>query len=1136
LRIKRLALAAGLVFIAAAAAIGLAAHVFVPRLIANLAETVKADTGRELSIGEVGVSLLPLPAITLRQVRFANAAWGSQPWLAQAGRMDVQIDVVALLSHRLHVRQIALTDASVLIETDADGNSNWVLAPTAAAGARAPAWLDTTELDELTSRALSLNYRDGVSGKTRSLRLAAFDVTASSASQPMRVRAEGAMDAKKVTAAGTVGPLAALIANAPAYPVDLDCNIGEASIGVHGTIDGPRTLGAFNLALRAKAPDVAELVALAGAKLPSLGPFAGTASVTGSTAALLFKDIDVEAGSAEQMHLAARGELQGNVSAAGDYEWGSAGLDLVAEGKQLGDLAAWIDRPLPALGAYRISARASGTVTAPALSAIEVAAGGDGMPKISVSGSIGDVRAAGAIDLKIDATATKSWRLAAKSATRLPPFHASVRLHESAEGYRLDDLELKVAESTVNASLHVAKVASRLHVTGKVKLPVIDLARPAAETGGGTVANAGVKSRPSAGFWNLADADLELTFERLVLPSGRQLEAGSGRIALVDGHVQASALQATFAGAKMQVDGSVADPHNLAGLDLKIALQGKELAELFQWFGKPIAPLGRFHGSAELRDTAEAPIGMTVDANAGPQHGYAFDDLEFAFGRSSMRGSVAFVPGEPRPRLTLKLGGPLLDLSVASSSQRESDGSNPLLAADVDADVQFERVVLPDRRELGPVNGSVNLLAGALEFKQFSVALDGTKATMEGTIADPLKPAGIAMAVNVAASDGEGIASFAALRGLRQLRAFNASGKVTDVPDGYAFTGVKLALAATTISGDVSLVRGNDRFRLQAKASSPLIDFTALQPAATPGGTAKPAASGARIIPDVILPLDLLRAIDADLDLRVDAVKLGDAAQVGPLLVRATIADGRLNAEPVELANGAVQVLHASVTADAASSAWTLRLTGSGIDLGEMLTRFGQPQLVTGGSTDVELDVQGRGKTLPAVLGSLNGNVRMRIGPNRINNVAIDVASGLIARIFSASNPFQKTDPDTEVKCIAVRVPVKDGILKSEHNAAIETAKYNLIATGTVNLRTEGLDLAVAPVVTSGLGLTEIPTIVSLSGTFSAPSVGLTAGGAIRSAAAIGATVAVPGLSNIAGSLFRKMTADPSPCATALQQ
>jgi len=317
LRIKWLLLAAGLALIAAAVAIGVAAHVLVPRLVANLAAAVKADTGRELSIGEVGVTLLPLPAVMLRQVRFANATWGSQPWLAQADRVEVRIDVTALLSHRLHIREMVLDGASVLCETNAEGNGNWVLAaaaaaptaatPTAAtptpAAARAPAWLDTTELDELTSRGLSLSYRDGASGKTQSLRLDAFELAASSASQPMRVRAEGAIGTAKVTAAGTVGALASLIANAPAYPVALDCKIGAASIGVHGTIDSPHTLGAFNLALRAQAPDVAELAALAGASAPSLGPFSGKASVTGSAAAMLFRDIVVEAGSAEQMHV-----------------------------------------------------------------------------------------------------------------------------------------------------------------------------------------------------------------------------------------------------------------------------------------------------------------------------------------------------------------------------------------------------------------------------------------------------------------------------------------------------------------------------------------------------------------------------------------------------------------------------------------------------------------------------------------------------------------------------------------------------------------------------------------------------------------------------------------------------------------
>jgi uncharacterized protein involved in outer membrane biogenesis len=1079
---------------------------------------------------------LPLPAITLRQVRFANARWGSQPWLAQADRVDVQIDVVALLSHRLHIRQIELTNASVLIETDSGGNGNWVLS-SSSSGTPPTAWFDRVELDELALRNVSLGYRDGVSGKTQSVRFDALELAASAATQPMRVRAEGAIGATRVTAAGTVGALVGLITNTQSYPVDLDCKLGAASIGMHGTIGSPRTLSGLGLALRVQAPDVAVLAALGGFDVPSLGPFVGAASVGGSAAAPLFKDIDIEAGNAEQVHMTVRGELQGSVSDADRYEWRSDGIDVVAEGKQLGDLAAWIDRPFPAFGEYRISARASGSIAAPSLSAIDVAVGGDKTPKIKLVGSIGDVRAAGGIDLKIDARATRSWRLNANSATRLPPFRASVRLHDSGQGYRLDDLELKIAEKSVNASLDVAKVGSRLHIAGKVKLPVIDLAHPAAEAGSAQASTGAVKKkRPSSGYWNLADADIELTFEKLVLPSGRQLQAGSGKIVLVDGHLQANALQATFAGAKLQIDGSIADPHNLAGVDLKVALQGDELAELFQWLGRPAGPVGRFHGNAELRDTAVAPAATAIDASAGPQQGYALDNLELAFGRSSVRGRAAFVPGEPRPRVTLKLGGPLLDLSIASSSQQKSDGPNPLLAADVDADVQFDQVVLPGRRALGPVNGSVSLVAGAVEFRRLRIGLDGTTATMDGTIAEPLKPAGIALAVNLDASNGEGIAAVTALRDLRQLRAFTASGKLTDVTNGYAFTGLKLAFAATTISGDVSLTRGAERFKLQATATSPLLDFTALRRPQTTEVVVKPAGPAARAIADVSLPLDLLRAIDADLDLRVDAVKLGDAARIGPLLVRATIADGRLNAEPVELANGANQILHAAITADAAQSAWTVRLTGSGIDLGEMLARFGQPQLVNGGSTDLDVDVRGSGKTLAAVLGSLNGNVRLRIGPNRINNVAIDVDSGLIARMFSAANPFQKTDPDTDVKCIAVRVPVKDGVIKSEHNAAVETAKYNLIATGTVNLRTEGLDLAVTPVVTSGLGLTEIPTIVSLSGTFAAPSVGLTAGGAIKSAASIGATIAVPGLSNLAGSLFRKITADQDPCATALKE
>jgi len=93
---KRLALAAAALLVAAVAAIAAAVHYLNPRDLAiSLAASVKADTGRELSLGGVSVTFLPRPALALQEVRFANAAWGSRPWMVQAARASADIDVLA---------------------------------------------------------------------------------------------------------------------------------------------------------------------------------------------------------------------------------------------------------------------------------------------------------------------------------------------------------------------------------------------------------------------------------------------------------------------------------------------------------------------------------------------------------------------------------------------------------------------------------------------------------------------------------------------------------------------------------------------------------------------------------------------------------------------------------------------------------------------------------------------------------------------------------------------------------------------------------------------------------------------------------------------------------------------------------
>jgi len=560
------------------------------------------------------------------------------------------------------------------------------------------------------------------------------------------------------------------------------------------------------------------------------------------------------------------------------------------------------------------------------------------------------------------------------------------------------------------------------------------------------------------------------------------------------------------------------------GLALAVTADVSDSTAAGRLFGADLPRLPALRASARL---------------GGPQGGYVFDDLKLTLGRTSVQGRVVFAPAEPRPRVTAKLSGPLVDLSELLPAQpkpvaSKPGASNPTLAADVEADIRFDRVVLPDRRSLGPVSGVARLTAGAVELKQFSVAVDGARATVDGTIGDPVKPAALDLTLNVEVKRSAGLAAFTGMN-LRELPAFTASARLTDVPDGVALGGLTLVHAATTITGDMALIRGAKRIKVTAKLSSPSLDTSAFVQPAAASGTAKPASAHTRVIADVPLPVDALLAVDADVDLRIDSLKFGDAAPLGPLLLHAVLADGRLKAEPMQLAGPASQTLSASATIDAAQATWDLRADGKAIDLGAMLTRFGHPGLVTGGGTDLTVQIRGRGKTLPAVLGSLDGDARVEVGPMRLHNFAIDLDRGIFMRAFGLANPVQKTDPFTDVTCLVLRVPIKSGLLTSDRGIAAETAKYNMVLSGSVNLRTEALDVAVTPIVKGGLGAgtASIAQIVRVGGTLGAPALGVDPVGAVKSAVGAGvAVMATPWW--LADNVLKRMKSDQSPCATAL--
>ncbi len=1200
MRLKRVLVAVGAVVVLLGVALFIAVSTLDPRTVATtLAARIKNDTGRELTFGEVEIKLLPRPALIVSDLRFANAAWGSQPVMASIDRVRADIGVAALLSGQVRVNRIAVSDASLLLETDAQGNGNWVMG---ASSGTLPAWLSRLEIDSLTLRPYLFTYRDGATGETTRFTLDMATLEAPTAGAPIRFNVQGQYAGASVAVKGSVGGIAALLANGPAYPVEVEATVAGAVFTVRGTVDQPLDAGTLNLALNAQGPELAALAKLAGKEVRPLGAFRAAANLTGLPGAPVFSAIDVEAGAPESIGLTASGSIEDTAPGSGRFAWTTPGLDVKVQGTQLHDLGELVGRPLPALGRYRIAARVTGTAAAPGLSNIDAAIGSAEHVELTARGAVANALTAAGIDLQVTANAPHAWRLAdGANGPRLPPFQLHTRLRDAPRGYRADGLELRIAGSTVNATLAVVTGGARPRVTAQVSTPALDLARLAVPTTTAT----GTPTRPGD-HWRLADVDLDVNVGRLVLADGRQVQSATGRLSLNNGRLSARALQATFGGARWQFDGTATDPAQLGGLDVKFSLQGSELADLVKFFGATIPSVGPYKGTAraqgsvqtlqltainasagrgnqrllatgEIRDTlnwkgvdlnltanlsdtvafgrifgADLPRLPRVRASArmkAPEGGYVLEDLRFALPRTSVQGKLTIAPGvkiasggtiasgDARPRITANLSGPLLDLTELPAATHTSK-TLPELSVDIIADVRLDRVVLPDRRALGPVNGNLEIVAGAAILKQFTVGVDGATATIDGKIADVLRQTGIDVAVNAAVKRVSGIEAFTGLD-LPDVPTFTVSGRVTDVRDGYAIAGLNLGYGKSSVTGDVAVSRAQKRVKVSAKLAAPLLNLSPFLPEPVAAAGTKPA--GTRLIPDTPLPLDLLRAIDADLDVQVGQLKFGDAQPLGPILVRAAIVDGRLRADPVQVTVLPGQTMGVTGTIDASrpkNAAWALRIDGKGIDLGEFLARIGRGGAVTGGPTDFTLDLKGNGNTPRAVLGGVNGTVRVSVGAAQLRQVSFNLGTGLLQGMFNVVNPFRSTDPDTDLTCLGLRVPVRDGLITLDRNLAIETTKFNVVVSGTINLRTEAIDLGVTPVVARGFRIStgNLTQLVRVRGTLADPQIGANVSGAARGALSLGAAYATMGGSLLIESLWNRSSNDPNPCATALRE
>jgi uncharacterized protein involved in outer membrane biogenesis len=130
-------------------------------------DQAKAATGRDVTIGDIKLSVSLTPAIVISDVTLANAPWGSKPVMVSAKRIEASTQLLPLLQGDIKISGLKLMDAEVLLEIANNGRANWVFDVPPSSSSATPA----LSIPSFTGSNLKLTYRDLRAGQDAAVSL-----------------------------------------------------------------------------------------------------------------------------------------------------------------------------------------------------------------------------------------------------------------------------------------------------------------------------------------------------------------------------------------------------------------------------------------------------------------------------------------------------------------------------------------------------------------------------------------------------------------------------------------------------------------------------------------------------------------------------------------------------------------------------------------------------------------------------------------------------------------------------------------------------------------------------------------------------------------------------------------------------
>lgn len=634
-----------------------------------------------------------------------------------------------------------------------------------------------------------------------------------------------------------------------------------------------------------------------------------------------------------------------------------------------------------------------------------------------------------------------------------------------------------------------------------------------------------------------------------------------------------SQLEGSVGNVRFSMTETVNEPLKVVDFDVKATVEAPDLttiAKLADTELPDIAPLRLEGGISDAGDAYRidlkgnaADLGITLAGTMAKTLDGSGVNLDYSVEAPDLK-TVSVLAGTGLPELGpvnlsgkvtetggfygLTAAGELQDLTLDGSGRiaRSFDPRGMTAAIEVNAP-DLKTVSKLAGTEL-PATGPVNVEAGLTDAgDSYEIRFDGEtggiKASASGMVADSLDGKGIDLDLVLHAPDVQTLGEFGNVE-LPPVGPVDVKATLKDIEGGYGVSRLDARIGESDLRGEASVAYETRPMQVNAKLASNRLNLEPFEKeapkedrkAGVEPDTEAPEGSPTsdRVFTDDPLPFDKLKEINADIRLDVKSLEMR-TRKLEDVAVGVKLDGGSLLVQPLQArtANGD---LNGDVRIDASEKTPTvdIRMDVADVVLGEIK---GLREVISGGKTTANLEVEGAGNTMHEIMSGLNGGIVLDVGEGEMDNKAINlIGADIIVQVLGAINPFGEKTDKAPVECAVVKFDITDGVATTNKGIVLETDKMFVIGNGQIDLDSEQIDIAIRTQGREALGVNvgDVTKMMGVGGTLAAPTPALDVKGTAAAGATVGAAVMTMGLSYAAQKALETTIKDRTPCLTAL--